>query len=118
MAGKGFSKGHKKVGGRVKGTPNTIDKDVRILARQYTTKALDRLVAILDDKEASDSAAVAAANAILDRAYGRPQAAVAVTGANGEPLIPVDTPRQVDDHEEWCRRRDREMDLGASTNAA
>jgi hypothetical protein len=76
MAGKGFSKGHKKFGGRTKGAPNRTSLDIRQLARQYTTEALETLVSILWDTESGASARVSAANILLDRAWGKPTQSV------------------------------------------
>ena len=90
MAGKGFSKGHKKVGGRVKGQPNRTTPDVRIFAREYTVTALEVLVAIMNDKDAQKAVRVSAATALLDRAWGKPGQSVEVTGQDGSPLIWVD----------------------------
>jgi phage terminase small subunit len=52
------------------------------LARQHTAAALGVLVDVAKQSE-SDSARVAAANAILDRGYGKPSQAVKHTGAIG-----------------------------------
>jgi hypothetical protein len=41
------------------------------LAREYTHDAVDALVDVMQSSQ-SDSARIAAANAILDRGYGRP----------------------------------------------
>ena len=41
------------------------------LAREYTNDALDALVKVMQSSQ-RDSARIAAATAILDRAYGRP----------------------------------------------
>ena len=69
---KGFKKGHPKVGGRVKGQPNKTSPDIRTLARQYTTKALETLVSIMLDRESGASARTSAASILLDRAWGKP----------------------------------------------
>jgi hypothetical protein len=53
-------------GGRPKG-----DGEIRELARQHTAAALAALVEICQDGE-NESARVAAANAILDRGWGKP----------------------------------------------
>lgn len=45
------------------------------LAKVYAPEALDALARIMRDDQQSGSAVVAAANAILDRAYGKPFAA-------------------------------------------
>jgi hypothetical protein len=61
----------KKTGGRVKGTPNRLTLCLRELAREHTDTALGVLVQVAKSGE-SESARVAAANAILDRGYGKP----------------------------------------------
>lgn len=43
------------------------------LAREHTPKAVQALVDVLDNSEASDAAKVSAATAILDRGWGRPK---------------------------------------------
>ncbi len=53
-------------GGRPKG-----DGEIRDLARQHTLTALQALVEIASNGE-NESARVAAANALLDRAWGKP----------------------------------------------
>src|SRR5215469_7539976 len=90
MAGKGFSKGHKKVGGRAKGTPNAINTDARRKIQEHAGEAVDALLKIIRDPDAKDAAIVAAANSILDRAWGKPYMSMQVTGNDAAPLIPVD----------------------------
>ena len=46
------------------------------LARAYTEAAIDTLAAIMSDEKASPAARIAAANALLDRGYGRPTSIV------------------------------------------
>jgi hypothetical protein len=73
-----FAKGQSgNPGGRV-GVP----ADVRELARAHTVSALETLASVMLSDEAPSAARVAAANAILDRGYGKP--AQSVTGENGE----------------------------------
>jgi len=58
----------------VSGNPNgrpRIVAEVRDLARRHTANAIAALVAIMQKGE-SDAARVSAANALLDRGYGRP----------------------------------------------
>ncbi len=62
----------KKTGGRKAGTPNKATAEVREIARQYTTEAVETLVSVMRDKGASDAAKVSAANALLDRGFGKP----------------------------------------------
>lgn len=59
------------------GRPKVI-AEVRDLARQHTRKAIQTLVKVMQLGE-SDSARVAAANALLDRGYGKPRTDQPVT---------------------------------------
>ncbi len=59
------------------GRPKVI-AEVRDLARQHTRKAIQTLVTVMQSGE-SDSARVAAANALLDRGFGRPRTDQPVT---------------------------------------
>ena len=47
--------------------------EIREIARQHTDAAIDTLVTVMESQEASPSARVAAATALLDRAWGRPE---------------------------------------------
>ena len=58
--------------GRPKGSLNKATNDIKELARRYTPQALDTLASIMKASE-SDAARVAAANALLDRGYGKPR---------------------------------------------
>ncbi len=58
--------------------------EIRSLARSHTRTALNVLVGIMRSKDATAAARVSAANALLDRGWGRaPQAGGPVE--NGEP---------------------------------
>lgn len=57
------------------------------LAREHTTTALNVLVQVAQASE-SDAARVSAANAILDRGYGKPVQQTELTGKDGKDLIP------------------------------
>lgn len=57
------------------------------LARAHTGTALDVLVQVAQASE-SDAARVSAANAILDRGYGKPIQQTELTGKDGKDLIP------------------------------
>lgn len=46
--------------------------EIRDIARQHTDAAIETLVKVMENKEASPSARVAAATALLDRGWGRP----------------------------------------------
>jgi molybdopterin biosynthesis enzyme len=50
-------------------------RDVRAAAQECSLPALGVLAEILHDREQSATARIAAANSILDRAYGKPRAA-------------------------------------------
>ena len=60
---------------------------VRELARQHTEEAVEKLVEIMRDENAPPSAQGAAANALLDRGWGRPDQSVTVD--NGESLLSI-----------------------------
>ena len=63
------SKPGERRGGRVKGVPNKATASLKEIARQYTTEAVEALVAVLRDE--TGAAKVAAAREILDRGYGK-----------------------------------------------
>lgn len=80
-------RGGRRVGaGRPTGRRNTATRSqgasLSELARKHTADALSVLVSVAK-KSDSDSARVAAANAILDRGYGKPKQAVEHAGAIG-----------------------------------
>ena len=68
-----------KTGGRKAGTPNKYTLAVKEAAQKFGQAALDELARLMTTSE-SDSVRVAACNAILDRAYGKPLAPIAHTG--------------------------------------
>lgn len=70
MAGKG---GVRPGSGRPKGSPNKATASIRDAAQAYTEDALRTLVEVMNDKEQPGPARVGAANAILDRGYGKPK---------------------------------------------
>jgi len=84
MPGGGSKPGERR-GGRQAGTPNKATAELKAYAGQFTTQAVDVLVSIMASSE-SDQARVAAANAVLDRAVGKPPQAL--TGDDGAPLMP------------------------------
>lgn len=67
----GRKPGSPKTGGRKAGTPNKATASIRDAAREYSVQALQTLVDVALRGE-SEAARVAAANAILDRGYGKP----------------------------------------------
>lgn len=75
-----MARGGKREGaGRPVGAPNKATADIREAAQEYTHLALTTLVYVAGSGTA-EAARVAAANAILDRAYGKPKQAVDVDG--------------------------------------
>lgn len=69
--------------GRREGVPNKATAELREYASQFTKEAVDGLLSVARDKEASHQARVAAWDKILDRAVGKaPQAHVDSDGNN------------------------------------
>lgn len=69
--------------GRPKGSPNKATAELKDLAKAYTTQALETLAQVMFASE-SDAARVSAANALLDRGYGKPTNVV-----GGDPNMPL-----------------------------
>lgn len=88
--------GRRSGAGRPKGARSRATKQAKAtlsdLARQHTATALKVLVDVAKDGE-SESARVAAANAILDRAYGKPRQSHEHSGPGGAPMQFVDLTR-------------------------
>lgn len=78
-----------KTGGRVAGTPNKATADVKALAGNYTTAALATLADIMQDDSAPPAARVSAANALLDRAHGKPRQELEHAGSEKEPVTVI-----------------------------
>jgi uncharacterized protein DUF5681 len=66
--GKPFKKGQS---GNPGGRPKVV-AEIKELARAHTGKAIETLVSIMDNPKAAPAAGVSAANALLDRGYGKP----------------------------------------------
>ncbi|PSJ60759.1 hypothetical protein [Pseudaminobacter soli (ex Li et al. 2025)] len=92
MAGKSRG-GHRPGAGRPSGARSRATAAHKAtlsdLARAHTSTALQVLVNVAKDGE-SESARVAAANALLDRAYGKPRQSHEHSGPNGGPITSVD----------------------------
>ncbi len=78
-------KGHKKMGGRAKGTLNKSTVEVKAAAAKYGPDAIKKLAQLMDTAD-TDQAKIAACKEILDRAYGK--APQAITGEDGKALFP------------------------------
>lgn len=66
---------------------------VRELARKHTEEAIQTLAAIMRDKNENSRARVAAAEAILDRGWGKPTQPVAGDGDGGPLRVVWELPR-------------------------
>lgn len=83
-----MARGGKRPGaGRPKGVPNKATRPMREAAREYTEQALLTLAEIMKDEDQTGPARVAAANALLDRGYGKPAQPIDGDGEGG--AIPV-----------------------------
>jgi hypothetical protein len=60
--------------------------EIRSLARQHTAKALQVLSGIMNEPDAPAAARVAAANALLDRGWGKPTQPIS-GDQDGAPLV-------------------------------
>jgi hypothetical protein len=63
--------------------PKTLT-EIRSLARSHTRSAIKALVGVMQCKDATPAARVSAANAILDRGWGKPPQAIQ-NGDGGAP---------------------------------
>lgn len=95
-----MARGGKREGaGRPRGQRNAATKEqiaiISDMAKMHSDEALAALVEIATNKRASEGARVSAANAILDRAWGKPVQGVHLSGAEGG-AISVITRRIID----------------------
>lgn len=81
--GRPFQKGQS---GNPGGRP-AIPEHVREACRALTETAVETLKSVMTDKGAPAAARVSAANAVLDRAWGKPESDVRVGGLPGAPPI-------------------------------
>ena len=92
--GKPFKKGQS---GNPGGRPKVI-AEVKELAREHTGAAIETLVSIMSNPKAAPAARVSAANALLDRGYGKPPQHI--TGEGG-PSFVVRLPEPAKNAKEW-----------------
>lgn len=76
-----------KTGGRTAGTPNKVTAPLREVAREYTQDAILTLAEIMQDTEQPAPARVSAANALLDRGYGKPSTVIGDEDGNPAELV-------------------------------
>src|SRR3954454_15888283 len=67
--------------GRPKGSTNKANRELREIAQAYTAEAVETLAQIMRMAE-SDTARLAAANALLDRGYGKTMESIDTTVDN------------------------------------
>ncbi|MFA6047151.1 MAG: hypothetical protein WC718_19370 [Phycisphaerales bacterium] len=91
MSGKN---GGKRLGaGRKPGAVSKVKRELAELAKGYTDLALKTLARVAESSE-SDSAAVSASVALLDRGYGKPPQAMTLSGDPDNPLKTEDVTDQ------------------------
>ncbi len=90
---RGRPKGLAKTGGRQAGTPNKATAEIKEVASQYGEEAIEKLVELM---RGADNPQVqrAAAEALLDRGYGKPSQAVDVKEDNVTRIVIVDPTRR------------------------
>jgi len=77
--------------------------EVEELARQHTEAAIHKLAEVCRDKKAPPAARIAAAAAILDRAWGKAQQPVEHSGEVSRRYV-VAMPTPIESAEEWIAR--------------
>ena len=78
-----FKKGQS---GNPGGRPKVV-AEVKELAREYTSEAIETLVSIMTNPKSAPASRVSAANSLLDRGYGKPPQHQHITGADGPQYV-------------------------------
>ena len=73
--------------GRKPGKVSAAKRALMEMAKDHAEEALNVLAGIMHDVAAPSAARVSAANAILDRGYGKPPQAITGAGLNGEHVV-------------------------------
>lgn len=100
MSGSRFVKG---VSGNPGGRPKKLES-LTALAQEHTDDALAALVEVMNNRAAAPSARVSAAQAVLDRGWGKPLQAVAEISSSTSFVLRL--PHKAASNEEWlaeCR---------------
>ena len=92
--GKPFKKGQS---GNPGGRPKVV-AEVKELAREYTSQAIETLVSIMANPKSAPAARVSTANALLDRGFGKP--AQHITG-DGGPQFVMRLPEPSETVQQW-----------------
>ena len=92
--GKPFKKGQS---GNPGGRPKVV-AEVKELARAHTGEAIQTLVSIMSNPKSAPAARVSAANALLDRGYGKPPQHIS---GEGGPSYVVRLPEPCKTADEW-----------------
>ena len=92
--GRPFKKGQS---GNPGGRPKVVAQ-VKELAREHTGEAIETLVSIMTNPKYAPAARVSAANALLDRGYGKPPQHIS---GEGGPSYVVRLPEPCKTAEEW-----------------
>jgi len=100
--GKPFKKGQS---GNPGGRPKVV-AEVRELARAHTGEAVQTLVSIMTNPKCAPAARVSAANALLDRGYGKPPQHIS---GEGGPSYVVRLPHVAPSADAWLAQVNKPM---------
>jgi Family of unknown function (DUF5681) len=97
--GRPFKKGQS---GNPGGRPKIV-AEVRELAQEHTGQAIETLVSIMTNPKSAPAARVSAANALLDRGYGKPPQHQHITDENAPRYVAL-LPEPCKTAEEWVAK--------------